>query len=630
LGWILLFLLTALAYLAALALALRAKPEGRAELGIATALVFTALISAPVYLLGTFDVLAPAPLALTSAALDAAVFLACGRREWRALLSTCLKETRSLARVVPEGLVETFAARSVVFIGLAYSAGLVAVAVLLTWLIQFNGWDDFIYHTPMVGFAIQNHGFRIIDLPNAEAVQGNNGYPRLCEMNALWFVIFTDRTLMELPVILYTLPLMLAMYALARRYANRVHAMGLAVVVMLMPHVWHALCSTYNDLEVAFFLTAALYYTSRPVFRLEHAVLAILAMTLVIGSKVTWLTFVPPIAIFTLPRVLRAKASWAKRIGVLAFGLVMFGTLAWIHIGRNWVRFHNPFWPFAFHSARLHLDFPGFRNYSAIASDPPFIQSFTPPSGGMGDMFRRGYGQAVAWIGFPLAAIALVVWLGASIRDLVRTRRFGETWTLGILVVPAAISIYTSPTLMQPRYNVHIVTALLTAGAWLFVFIGSRWRRARENLLGAMIALSIIPFFWMGDANVTTLDEEEEHVLHPFDSSRWYSVHHGFDSLTKQKFDEIHAGDEVDFTDEIGFPGACWNFDFSNHVAYVPFKAREQFLDALEKNKTKWIIVFQGSGADGVLVHNPRWELVGQTNRDQPELAYRRKVTKAR
>jgi hypothetical protein len=615
---------------ASLALAFRAKPEGRAELGIATALVFTALVCAPIYVLGTFNVLYPWALAGTSSGLYFAIIATCGGREWRALLRRCVAETRGLARVVPNGLCEAFAARSFVFVGLAYCTGLVAVALLLTWLIQFNGWDDFIYHTPMVGFAIENHGFRIIDLPHAEAVQGNNGYPRLCEMNALWFVIFTDRTLMELPVILFTLPLMLATYALARRYANRVHAMGLAVVVMLMPHVWHALCSTYNDLEVAFFLTAALYYTSRPVFRLEHGVLAIVAMTLVIGSKVTWLTFVPPIAIFTLPRVLRAKASWARRGAVIAFGAVMFGTLAWLHLGRNWIHFKNPFWPFEFHSKRLHLDFPGFRNYSEIASDPPFIQSFTPPSGGMGDMFRRGYGQAVAWIGFPLAAIALGVWLVVAIRDLVRTRRFGETWVLGLLVVPALISIYTSPTLMQPRYNVHIVAALLTAGAWLFLFVGSRWRRARENLVGAMMALSIIPFFWMGDANVTNVDEETEHVLHPFASTRWYSVHPGFDSLTKQKFEEIHAGDEVDFTDDIGFPGAAWNFDFSNHVAYVPFKNRKQFLDDLDKNRAKWVIVFQGTGPDGAVAHNAGWELVGQTNRDQPELAYRRKVTKAR
>ncbi|HEY2368807.1 MAG TPA: hypothetical protein VGH87_20570, partial [Polyangiaceae bacterium] len=615
-GWVLLVALTALAFFASLALALRTKPEGRAELGIATALIFTALVCAPIYVLGLLEVLYRPALAALSAATSLAILAACGRREWRKLLETCVSETRSLARMVNDALNEAYAARSVVFVGLSFSLALVGIALVLTWLIQFNGWDDFIYHTPMVGFAIQNHGIGIVPLPHAEAVQGNNGYPRLLELFTLWFVFFTDRTLMELPVAMFTMPLMLVTYAIARRYATRVHAMGLAVVVLLMPHVWHTLCSTYNDVEVAFFLGAALYYTSRPIFRVEHAILAIVAMTLVIGSKVTWLTFVPPIAMFTLPRLLRLEISWARRLGVLAFGLVMFGSLAWLHLGRNWIHFHNPFWPFAFHSDKLHLDFPGFRSYDALASDPPFMASYTPPSGGMGDMFRRGYGQAVAWIGFPLAAIAIAVWLFVSVRDLVRTRRFGDTWMLGLVVVPAVISIKTSPTLMQPRYNVHIVIALLAAGAW--VLLGSRWRRTRENLIGAMMALSIIPFFWLGDANVTTVDEEMEHVFHPFTSSRQYSEHRGFDLLTKEKYEEIHAGDEVALSDGIGFPGGLWNFDFSNRVDYVPFKNRRQFLDDLDALHAKWVDVCKGTGGESTVASDARWELIGPTNDGLP------------
>jgi len=48
-GWVLLIVLTALAFLASLAIALRTKPERRAELGIATALIpmATMLLVAP-------------------------------------------------------------------------------------------------------------------------------------------------------------------------------------------------------------------------------------------------------------------------------------------------------------------------------------------------------------------------------------------------------------------------------------------------------------------------------------------------------------------------------------------------------------------------------------------------------
>lgn len=526
-GWLLLAFLTTLALLAAVALALRTKPEGRAELGIATALGFTVLTAGPIYVLGYANVFYPSTLAVLSLASSGAVLFFFARRDPRALV----KALGDLERSMRDGLHEALRARSVVFVGLAWCMGIVFLSLVLTWCITVNGWDDFLYHTPIMGFAIQHHGFRVVDMPLDMSVQGTNGYPRLCEASSLWFVCFTDRTLVELPAALYTFPLMLGMYALARRYTNRVHAMGLAVVLLLIPHVWHTMCSTYNDLEVAFFFVAALYYASRPVFRVEHALLATLAMTLAMMSKITWLVFVPPIALVACVRIFwTTRAPMRVKLVTLAIGLVAFALAAALHLGRNLRAFDDPFWPFSYENARLGIHWVGFRTYEGVATDPPFMNSYTPPSGGMRDMFVRGYGQAVPWIGFPLAAIAIVVWLWVSIRDLVRTKRIGETWTLGALLVPAIVSIKTSPTLMQPRYNTHIVAALLTAGAW--VLQGGAWRRAREGLLGAMIAFSVIPFFWLGDANYATLAEEADHVLHPF-ASRAYSEHPGFDLFAK-------------------------------------------------------------------------------------------------
>ena len=49
----------------------------------------------------------------------------------------------------------------------------------------------------MVAFAIQNHGFSMVDLPFGGA-QKINVYPRLCEMTQLWFVIFTDRRVIDM------------------------------------------------------------------------------------------------------------------------------------------------------------------------------------------------------------------------------------------------------------------------------------------------------------------------------------------------------------------------------------------------------------------------------------------------
>jgi len=613
-GWLLLIGLTALALFASIAAALQTKPEGRAELGVATALAFTAMIGAPIYVLGYSNTLYAWSLAALSIATSSATIAACARRNPRRLAREVWTAARDLARMVPDGLHESASARSGVFVILFFCLGLELVALVLTWAVTVNGWDDFLYHTPIIGFAIQQHGFSVVNIPLDMSVQGINGYPRLCEATALWFVIFTDRTLIELPSALYVLPLMLVMYALARRYATRVHAMGLAGVLFLVPHVWHTLCSTYNDLEVAFFLTCGLYYASKPTIRRADAVLGWIALAFVIASKITWLVFVPPIALVLALR--------HRRLAVLAFGFALCAVVASLHLVRNLVAFDDPFWPFTFESDKLHIHWIGFRTYSGVATDPPITDSFSPPTGGMGDMFHRGYGLAVMWIGVPVAAIAIGIWLERAARDFWRTKKLGAAWTLGALLIPALVEIKTSPTLMQPRYNAHIVAALLTAGAW---WLGqSAWRRARENVLGAMIALSIIPFFWLNDANVASLAEEKEHVLHPF-APRAYSEHTGFDWLAKPKYDEIHAGDEVDFSDRVAFIGALWNFDFSNRVVYVPFRSPRTFYEELDRNHAKWVCVSRGTAAATALERNARWSFVGQTTDGLPEIVYRRR-----
>src|SRR5438874_2520793 len=76
-----------------------------------------------------------------------------------------------------------------------------ALAVLLfsmlqAYLFPSDAWDGIWYHELTIGYAIQHHGYRAIDLPPA-LIQQANGYPRNVEMTALWFVFFTDRRLVD-------------------------------------------------------------------------------------------------------------------------------------------------------------------------------------------------------------------------------------------------------------------------------------------------------------------------------------------------------------------------------------------------------------------------------------------------
>jgi len=46
-----------------------------------------------------------------------------------------------------------------------------------------------------------NHGFGLVELPNTLLAQTINGYPKLGEAFSLWFVLFTDKTWIELGVV---------------------------------------------------------------------------------------------------------------------------------------------------------------------------------------------------------------------------------------------------------------------------------------------------------------------------------------------------------------------------------------------------------------------------------------------
>jgi hypothetical protein len=627
-GWLALTFLTAFALVDAVALALASRPRGRAELGIATALFFAALLGAPVLALGYANVLWRGSLAATSFALFAAVFAACarGRSAWDLLLSV-RGALGDLARLPGDALRESWQARSLVLPGLVVVASFIGVSLVLTYLIEFCRWDDEIYHTPIVGWAIQLHGFGFVDFP-PPGVGGMNGYPKLCEGLCLWFVIFTDKTLIELPATLFAPPVMLAVYGLARRFADRVCAVGFAVVLLLVPHAWRQFCSTYVDMEMAFFLLAATYYASREEHRIEDTVMCTVAMALAAATKTTWLMFVPPVALVAYVRRWRDRSDPARSrrddLAAIAASMAVVGVAGGLCVVRNWWHYGNPVWPVAYDIPRLGIHWPGiFTPADYRGHDPAVAEGFEIPKGGMHDVMRHGYGLAIMWVAGPLAALAAAAWALSAGRDVARRRPFDDgVRSFAPVVLPCLFWIATGPNFGQPRYNLHVIAALLIACAWLVR--DPLEARLREGTLGAMLAFSLVPLFWMGDANVTTIEEETERLAHPL-APRGYSEHPSFDFLERQKEAELGAGDEVVFSEGVAFPGLLWNFEFSNRVEYVPFTGDRDFAAKLDDLSAKWVCVGSGSTARKALEASGRWTLIGRTNPGLNEVAFRRK-----
>src|SRR5262249_43505310 len=149
---------------------------------------------------------------------------------------------------------------------------------------------------------------------------------------------------------------------------------------------------------------------------------------------------------------------------------------------------------------RLGLHLPGifsFQDYRG--GDPPVLDGYGVPRGGMHDVMHIGYGMAFTWIGAPLACLALAAW-AAGLFEAAHTRSRGErTAAITPIMFMGLVWIALGPNFRQPRYNLHVIGAGLVACAWMVS--GAAWKRLREGVVGSMLVLSLVPLFWMKEAN---------------------------------------------------------------------------------------------------------------------------------
>jgi 4-amino-4-deoxy-L-arabinose transferase-like glycosyltransferase len=634
-GWAVLAVLTGLAVTNAVGLALRAEPSGRAELGVAAAAAFFGLLIAPVFVLGYAGALTPTTVATSALLFELVVFALLVRgRTLRGDLCARGRALASLARLPADALVAAFRARSLVGVAMVYVCGLLLASIVFTVFVPNESWDGFLYHEPIVGFAIQNHGFAIIDLPRSQAVQATNGYPHAAEALALWFVIFTDKTLMELPNVLAAPALMLVAYALARRYGDAITAIGWACVLIFVPQAWAQLCQTYIDLEVAFFALVAIYFATRPTYRVHDAWWATLGAALLIGSKGTGLVMVPPILLLAYTRLV--IVHWRGRrlaaIGSTAAGGAAVAAVGAVAPVRNWLAFHNPIWPVTYDNARFGIHWSGLQPLAEQVVDKPIRElleiAHGIPTGGMDDVIARGYGYAFIWVVLPLGCAALVIAFAAAILERLHIVYRGRASNLALVLLLVVAGTLTAPTLagQNARFNLHLVACLMAAVTWLLG--GRRWVRARDGVLGAYIVLSIIPLYWMkGPLWYWVSTEHPEDVLtHPF-RSRTALARPTFDLLARQRNVELKPDDWVVFDQDVGFVGALWNFEFSNRVKFVKYESMSAFLAAADAVQARWIAVGGDSDARKALEKMTRWEQVGTITRDG-DAVFRRKASR--
>ena len=648
-GYTLLTALTLLSMVAALAVTVRVRCEGRGEQVVVFSMIWNALVIIPIYGLGLTHRLHRGTLAFVSAVWFCAVLSATFRGVDRRAFSRALGEAAiGLSRLPRDAIRLAARRRSLVTIGLVLSLGTIVWTILMSWYVpNWGQWDALWYHEPMIGFAIQNHGFDMVELPMS--LQKINGYPRLCEMTQLWFVVFTDRRLVEVTNSVMSPALIASVYVLCRRFGrDEVSSMGWGATLLLMPFVSNLLQTQYVDTHYATFVIAGTHFATRPKLRVRDALLASVCLSLAIGAKSMALVPVGILAVMTLVRLLAAHVKprpWAVTATALAGTASICGMAATTYL-RNWWHFHNPLWP----DVKVDIDkwnihWPGsvpmgFGNTGGSTAKidmnlplPEFLEDLyaLPYTTKMGTVYYQtyDYGFGLGYVILPLAILALTAIVTSVVVSWTfRVTRWSpwrcapETENALLVALPGLAILYTSPALWSARYNVAAVAGMMALIAWLAARKG--FARLGVSAVSAALVAAIIMFVWtprwiyfpselaaLARIPYPQREATPQSVISPKLHLARGSAITSDVGVARER--EVGADALVLFDDAYGgFPALFWNNRYSNRVLYVP---TEKLFDEAERQNATWVYVTWGDpNIYSLRAPESGWQQVGTFN----------------
>lgn len=652
--------LNALAVVAALALAVRARLGGRAERALAVIMTWNFLVMCPVYALGLTNHLTARALAWTSAPFFAVVFVAArGRTPWAAFAARLARAGLEIVRLPFDAIVLCARARSLAALAAAFTLAMIAWGLWCSYLSpSWKQWDALWYHEPMVGFAIQNHGFAFVDLP-AGGAQKINGYPRLCEMTQLWFVIFTDRRVIDMVGYVAAPALALSVFVLAVRYGcERVVAVALGCALVLMPASVRMLGSVYVDAHNAAFVLGGAHFATRPKLRPGDALLAAVCLALAVGSKPMALVPSAVLGVVAAARLLgEARRRPAAVAGAIALGFSLIAASAAAVYLRNWVHFGNPFWPdLKYENPKWHIHWPGYVEWGTNQFDRGTgrIDMNLPLSDLLEALYKIPYsyqlpqydqmweyGIGMTWVVFPLAVAATAALCFVLARDVAGRllgipgwRAAPDTFNLVPLAATLAAIVRASPALWGARYQIAAAGLALVMIGWV---AGRRgFQGFGEGVAGALTAMSFVSFYWETPRTWLKWSEAKALARIPYPRREvtpapaiapgleiWNGSPVTLDvGLAREK--QLGPGAVLAFPDAYGvYMALFWNNTFSNRAVYVP--SGPGYLDRLAQAGATWAYCATGDPTCADLSRpDSGWELVGRLDVENHGSVYRR------
>lgn len=639
-----LFGLTSLAIVAAIAVSTRLGFESRSERALAVCVLTLIAIVSAIQLLGWLQLLHPGALGGVSLLISMGM-LAGGiaGRGWQARLRQMPRAVLDFVRLPFDAVRETWEGRSVAVVGVIATMVVLAWTFFLAWLAPSGAWDGLWYHEPLAYQALQDHGFAIHPLPPDVAPAAAHRLfldqysPRTSQDLLLWMVAFSDKRLVDGagPLIMPTA--LLALYVMARRVEiRRTMAMGLAAVLFFVPAVVLQMRSSYIDTFVLAGYLASLAFLTRPRFGVREIVMLGLALAFLGGTKLTGLPFAGVIGLAGLGRVAHeaVRARSARPVLHLALGLLPIVLLVVPWYARNWIVNDNPIWPMHYEidSLGIVLDGPWKhlqdqqqsweKNAAELWGEPD-------PGRDYHDTQRHAYGYPLSFVGLPLIVIGLIGSIGVYLRDPRAERAKTVPW-LWLMLVLGLVPVVISPSFQWARFALPTPAVLLIVTGWALELRRLRGGIA-EGALGAMIVLSLITLYWAEpawDVSVKRAGEllaqsRAERVTAQTSFCLWSAP------MTQAREEKIGPGDVVAYTGRVDFMANLWNEDVSNRVVWVRFRDPEQYLADLRRRNAEWAVVMRSTPEERALGRpGSGWRLLGTARTS--EVVYERAPTAER
>ncbi len=599
-----LVLLSMLALAGGTALASRFFTASRAERALAGIVLALFAIHGSIHVLGWTDTLTRLSVGAVVAAVSL-TFLAAGIGRDRKGAARAGAAFLDLFRLPFDAVRLTFHERSPALLGALAVPLLSAWSFYLAYLAPSSSWDGTWYHEPMVAWALQNHGFALVDVPTH--LEWVNGYPRFAENLMLWMVAFWDRRLIDAVPSVMGPVAMLGTYVLARRVtASRSVAIGAGAVIVTIPGAILQMRSTYIDLIVLGVFLPALHFATRPDFRKADAWMTGISIGLFASTKSNAPLFASFLLLAALASTIgacRRERSVATLVHALAALGVMLALVAPTYV-RNLEVHDNPVWPLRVHSEAAGIDFVGPSDFGNMQIS--FEQNLTEMYGfpavtqqDYHDTRHHAWGYGLTYLGVPLLIVALFLGIGALFGHA-GSRREGAQRALTLLMLALPLQL-ASPAHHWARYSLGFGAAGLVMIAWAF----GRGRSIRfaDGALAAMLALNLVTFAWADpgwDVSRTELAE-----LRAASARERAAVDIGF-SIYDPEFIRLRErvlapGDLVVFGDDETFISNLWNERLDNRVEYVRFAGRAAFLARIAELAPRWVVMRPGTAAEAAM-----------------------------